>query len=228
METFPFANHEVIMCKDAILALISIVAGEELPDVNVGFQNEKPYNAVNETVIGGQRVTGGREVAPGVVMYDPIPQPENPAVGADGGALIDVAAGLRAMPNMPPPMHVPGNNPELIDVQGAMPKPLPGSLMDTAQRGESLQPPSPAEHRSQEVTTRAGVPPEMAGPPRPHHEGQEVSVMLDPGKADPRHVAQDVEFGTPLGPMETPKEIGIHQSSVIKMAEPIKTAEVKE
>ncbi len=143
-----FSNHEAQAMKDAMVALIDTFAGKELPVISIGGAHLtlRPGLSGHNAVIGGHYQQRGREIAPGVIVFDPNEQ-KNPVydesigspihgyASSNGGhfeaegvsispapigpqALIDVEAGVAASPQNP---------------RGIVPR--PGSLMQAAQVG---------------------------------------------------------------------------------------------
>jgi len=119
LETFPFSSHEVKCVRDALIVLIRTVAGEVIESA----QPVKVVPAGESVMVGNQQLTGGVEIAPGVMVYhggsispsNPS-QPAQPATDDRGGVLIDVGAGRP---------YDPIHNPRGV-------KPIPGSLMAKA------------------------------------------------------------------------------------------------
>lgn len=149
LEGFPFANHESMMLRDCIIALIRTTAGGSLPATLGGgvIAGEiQPGDQGHTVNIGDQMLRGGQEVAPGVVVYAPqgggnghVPAPQQsvhqaPRPAAPGGpATIDIEAGLAAMGQMQESPAAPGGVPGQI-------VPVPGSLMAQAMRMEAPEP----------------------------------------------------------------------------------------
>lgn len=114
LETFPWSNHEAKCLRDCLLIVIRSIVGEVIEREERPGSNIPPGDSIT---VGNQRLYGGVEVAPGVVVYAPGgTQVVAPVSDDRGGALMDIAAGL--------PYH-PQTNPRGI-------KPVPGSLMARA------------------------------------------------------------------------------------------------
>lgn len=117
LETFPFANHEVICLRDCLVAIIRSIAGEELTRYDVDRLGAGPSvtpgrSGAEQVLIGGRMMQGGVETHPGVTVYQPVMQDGPPQAGPapqQGAALIDVASALA-------------------------PKAVPGSLMSQVQQ----------------------------------------------------------------------------------------------
>ncbi len=155
LQTMPHANHEAQALNDLLRMLIQTLYGEvlDLSHQVVGGGHILADGANVPVYTQGQRQ--GREIAPGVIEYNPhtqraggmthqtipgVPQPQHTPIG-QAGALIDVAAQLgQASGNG---LGAPAPAAAAAAAAAAAPggvQPVPGSLMYAALHGRDVGP----------------------------------------------------------------------------------------
>lgn len=175
LQSYPHSNHECRAINDILQLLIRTIAGEEIDMGSEIIGGGQLQPGVNIQVDQQYKNRGGVQIAEGVIQYPPPNAQQSQGIPNQPGGIqvqtivgpapIDVEAGLAAFTG-----KAPAGRPDLV------PQPLPGSLMDVAQRGGTIAvPPNGEEAENKALSEMESILDKTSPAPGPGETRVEVT-----------------------------------------------------